>query len=400
MAHFRPITAQARPSTKDGEKVKKFYYCHHSPANAEGKYKTTYKIMYREDGTTLEYFETGKNAATKKQIEKLKWEANKLVALENQKYNEQLIFGIDVGLLEVPLADYWERYIDKSNLSNSSITNKKRALKLFRRFNETLRIGQLNREVSQDYYNFLLSTPSERSGGTTKITPNTANQYYNHYIQIVSVLKKDGVITKDITEVKKAKNRKTIKPYLSSEDLKILRETPMAEGNTVIRRAFLFGCYTGYRSGDLHKLKWSNIIEQDGRLYATTIMQKVNLYNSVPLNSLAESFIFDNEEGITRENYKDYSDQEIFKGYRQSNSEHQNRMLDIWIRIECKIDKKITPKDSRNAFAINFYKTTYDIVKTSRLLGHTDTKTTLGYLNGYGVNTKTRIDSSLEVPEF
>lgn len=400
MAHFKPITAVARPSNKNGEILKRFYYCYHKPKDLNGKYKPSYKIMLDRDGSRLEYFATGKNAATKKQIEKLKYLANNLVALENQKYNEQLIFGIDVGLLEVPLADYWERYIDKSNLSNSSITNKKRALNLFKRFNETLRIGQLNREVSQDYYNFLLNTPSERSGGTTKITPYTANQYYNHYIQIVSVLKKDGVITKNITEVKKARPSKTIKPYLSSEDLKILRETPMAEGNPVIRRAFLFGCYTGYRSGDLHRLKWSNIIEQDGRLYATTIMQKVNLYNTVPLNSLAESFIFDNEEGITRENYKDYSDQEIFKGYRKSNSEHQNRMLDIWIRIECKIDKKITPKDSRNAFAINFYKTTYDIVKTSRLLGHTDTKTTLHYLNSYGVNTKTRIDSSFEVPEF
>ena len=400
MAHSRPITAQTRPSKKDGEKVKKFYYCHHSPANAEGKYKTTYKVMYREDGTTLEYFETGKNAATKKQIEKLKWLANNLVALENQKFNEQKIYGVDITVLEVPLVNYWEKFIENSNLSNSSITLKRRALRLFKEFNSTIRIGQLNREVSQGYYNHLLNTPSERTGGVTKLSAYTANQYYNHYIQIVSVLKKDGVITKNITEITKSKPTIKIKPYLNSDELKILRETPMAEGNPVIRRAFLFGCYTGYRSGDIRKLKWSNIVEQNGQLYAQIIMQKVNQFNAVPLNSIAESILFENEDGITRDNYKDFANEEIFKGFRKSNSEHQNRMLDIWIRLQCKIDKKMTPKDSRNAFAINFYKTTYDIVRTSRLLGHTDTKTTLIYLRGYGVDSKTRIDSEFVVPEF
>lgn len=400
MAHFRPITAVARPSSKDGEKIKRFYYCYHKPPTKDGNYKPSYKIMLRADGSRIEYFVTGKKAASKKTIEKLKWEANNLVALENQKYNEQLIYGVDIALLEVPLVDYWEKTIDKLNLSQSSITNKKRALALFKKFDKDIRIGQLNREASQDYYNFLLATPSERSGGNTTITAYTANQYYNHYIHIISILRKDGIITKNITDITKAKPKKTIKPYLNSEDLKILRETPMTEGNPVIRRAFIFGCYTGFRSGDLHKIKWSNIKEQDGRLYATLVMQKVNDYNTVPLNSIAEAMIFDNDEGITRENFKEYADQEIFKGYSRSNNETQNAKLDLWIRVQCKIDKKLSPKDARNTFAINFYKSTYDLVRTSRLLGHSDTKTTLTYLRGFGVNTSSRIDSSFIVPEF
>jgi integrase len=397
MLYKNNITAITRPTkpNKDGVVYLEFYACHHLGKGSTKDYPRRLQMLYRKDGSKIRY---RKDKASKKEIESLKYEANQIVGALNVQYAEERLFGIDTSLLETPLYTYWSNYLDNAQFNNY-ITEKHHRMVCgwFGEKFPTLRINQLNSDISQQFYNHLLTFPSKRGGERAS---STAIQYLTKYKYIINRLKKEGLIKKDILDIRTQQIRKKIKPYLTAQELSVLYNTPITSGHNSIKRAFLFGCYTGLRSSDLTNLTWDKIVEQDGKLYVSLVMQKVNLFNSVQLNEVAEEMIFSNDEGINRSNFKKYSVEKVFSHYYGSNNQQQNLKIQRWIKEDCGINKHITPKVARDSFAINFYTSTFDILATSKLLGHTDTQTTMKYLNSYGVNTEGNAMKALQVPAF
>ena len=397
MSYKNNITTVVRPTkpNKDGVVYKVFCACHHLGKDTANKYRKKYQVLYRQDGSKIQYRE-GK--AKKNEIESLKYEANQQVGALNAQYAEERLFGIDTSLLETPLYTYWSNYLDNAQFDN--YTTEKHHRMVCEWFGEkfpTLRINQLNSDISQKFYNYLLKFPSKRGGERAS---STAKQYLTKYKYIINKLKKEGLVKKDIVDIRTQQVRLKIKPYLTAQELSVVYNTPMTLGHNSIKRAFLFGCYTGLRSSDLTNLTWDKIVEQDGKLYVSLVMQKVNLFNSVQLNEIAEEMLFSNDEGINRSNYSKHSGEKVFSHYYGSNNQQQNLKIQRWIKEDCSINKHITPKVARDSFAINYYTSTYDILATSKLLGHTDTITTMKYLNSYGVNTAGNAMKALQVPAF
>lgn len=397
MSYKNNITTVDRPTkpNKDGVVYRVFCACHHLGKDSQGKYRKKYQVLYRQDGSKIQYRQ-GK--AKKSEIESLKYEANQQVGALNAQYAEERLFGIDTSLLETPLYTYWSNYLDTVQFGNyTTLKHHRMVCDEFGRVFPTLRINQLNSDISQKFYNHLLTFPSKRGGDRAS---STAKQYLTKYKYIINRLKKEGLVKKDIVDIKTQQVRLKIKPYLTAQELSVLYHTPITVGHNSIKRAFLFGCYTGLRSSDLTNLTWDKIVEQDGKLYVSLVMQKVNLFNSVQLNEVAEEMIFSNDEGISRSNFKEYSGEKVFSHYYGSNNQQQNLKIQRWIKEDCGIDKHITPKVARDSFAINYYTSTFDILATSKLLGHTDTITTMKYLNSYGVNTAGNAMKALQVPAF
>jgi len=412
MSSKKSITAVARPQKANakGEVWMVFRKVYHlGKANKDGqtKYPIKTKNLFRKDGSKLEYL---RGKASKKQIENLKTEAEQLIAVENARLSEQKFYGVDISKLNQTLSSYWgnlitqweEQAVHNSDTSigiksYSTIATHKRVLEDLKAFRPEIQIGQLNTEFTQDFYYFMSKQPSYRGG---KRSPHTIDQYLTKYKFVVNRLKDAGLIKTNILKIDTIQKKKNYKPYLTIEEVKKLVDTPITKGRDSLRRAFIFSCTAGLRVSDIYALKWGDIVFDNGKYKVKFVMQKTNRYHTVHLNSVAVDMIFSNPEGITPENYLKHSKKQVFFGVTAPNNQGQNVKLSNYVKYDAGIDKHVTFKNGRDSFAVNYYIKTLDILATSRLLGHTTTRTTQEYLRSYGVVTNQVNDNTLIVPEL
>lgn len=121
-------------------------------------------------------------------------------------------------------------------------------------------------------------------------------------------------------------------------------------------RCFLFSCTTGLRYGDLKKFNLSSV--KDGIINIT--MHKTGLPVSVPISSKASIYLYEK------------------KWFRVYCNKVTNRTLKI-IGEKAGINKKITFHVARHTFATISITLGIPIEVVSKLLGHTDIKTTQIY---------------------
>lgn len=124
---------------------------------------------------------------------------------------------------------------------------------------------------------------------------------------------------------------------------------------------FLFSCTTGLRYSDMRRLKWEDIVDD----MIILNMHKTSLSVSIPISDKAKQIL------KTCANDR----QLVFKTYCNKVT---NRLLKEIIK-DCGITKKITFHVARHSFATISITLGIPIEVVSKLLGHTDLKTTQIY---------------------
>ena len=129
---------------------------------------------------------------------------------------------------------------------------------------------------------------------------------------------------------------------------------------------FLFGCYTGLRFSDIQRITWEDIKEDasNGKLYFNIEMKKTKDYVKGYLSQKALATMGTRAKGC------------IFPRVSPC-------YVDTMLKETAKavgINKNISFHTSRHSFAVNLLANGLDIYSVSRLLGHTDIKTTQIYL--------------------
>jgi len=158
--------------------------------------------------------------------------------------------------------------------------------------------------------------------------------------------------------------------YLTAPEVQRLANAPIhGELGAEVKRAFLFGCYTGFRISDLRTLVWGDIQRDPPQINKR--QEKTERKAFVPLHSVAWGIIDDKR----LHGYKD----PVFPALTKSKT-NTNEYLKKWAK-KAGIEKNIGWHTARHTFAVLSLESGAEIYTLSKLLGHTDVKTTQVYAN-------------------
>lgn len=166
------------------------------------------------------------------------------------------------------------------------------------------------------------------------------------------------------------KGKKTMsgrREFLTVKELKILIETPCRYD--IVKKAFLFSCFTGLRYSDMKSLKWSEIhTTADGKArYIEHRQVKTKKTVTIPLSEEALRWMPEQMEGIDQ----------VFHELKISTGTVED-VLKEWMK-DCEIDKHITYHCSRHTAATTLLTLGANLYVVSKLLGHSSIQMTEVY---------------------
>ena len=160
----------------------------------------------------------------------------------------------------------------------------------------------------------------------------------------------------DAKEKPKMKNGR--REFLTVEELRGLIKTPCRYN--IVKKAFLFSCFTGLRYSDMKSLRWSEIhTTADGKArYIEHRQVKTKKTVTIPLSDEALRWMPEQQEGIDQ----------VFHELKISPGTVED-VLKEWMK-DCKIDKHITYHCSRHTAATLAISAGAELYSVSKILGH------------------------------
>jgi Site-specific recombinase XerD len=251
------------------------------------------------------------------------------------------------------------------NSSLSIVTNWQRTLELLKSYSENkLLFSQLDNRFIEGFRAYLLSAPCGGSKSGT-ISHNTAATYFSIFKAALKQAFVDGYLTVDLSaKIKGIQEQESRREYLTVEELNTLAGTPCERD--ILKRAALFSALTGLRHCDIQKMCWKEI-QIDGeqaRLHFTQQKTKGVEYMPIP----AQALQLCGEQGEP--------DQLVFEDL--PDPAWISKPLKRWIEA-AGISKRITFHCFRHTYATLQLSSGTDIYTVSKMLGHTNVKTTQIY---------------------
>jgi integrase len=230
--------------------------------------------------------------------------------------------------------------------------------------NEPLLFANINLNLMEKFKQFLLRAPQGGNKNGT-ISTNTACSYYNIFKAALKQAFIEGYLPIDIAA--KSKNiqaEESRREHLTIDELNKLVETPCE--NPVIKRAALFSALTGLRHSDIMKMTWKEI-SKEGKHYRVNFTQKKTKgVEYMPISE--QAYYFCGEPG--------HPDELIFGGLPAPS--WISKPLSRWIEA-AGITKHITFHCFRHTYACLQLSNGTDLYTVSKLLGHTNIRTTQIY---------------------
>jgi site-specific recombinase XerD len=252
------------------------------------------------------------------------------------------------------------------NSSQSIIVNWNRVGELLKLFtnNQPLPFSQINLSKAEEIRRFMLTAPC---GGNKKgtVSHNTAATYYSIFKAGLKQAFVDGYLIVDISaKIKGIQDQESRREHLSVEELNILAETPC--DRPILKRAALFSALTGVRHCDIQKLKWKEIQVVGEQVRLNFTQQKTKGVEYMPISEQAYQLC--GEPGKPEQLvFEDLPDPSWISG-----------PLKRWIK-SAGITRNITFHCFRHTYATLQLAGGTDIYTVSKMLGHTNVKTTQIY---------------------
>lgn len=229
---------------------------------------------------------------------------------------------------------------------------------------ETFYFASITEGWCEDYKNFLLTVPSRKSD-KSKLAQNSAASYFSIFKAALHKSFIDGFLNVDISaRIKGIKEQETRREFLTVEELNTLATTPCDRAE--LKRAALFSALTGLRHCDIQKLQWKEIAINGDQSRLNFTQQKTKGVEYMPISQQALQLCG------TRGKPNDL----VFDGL--PDPAWISNPLKRWITA-AGITKKITFHCFRHTYATLQLSGGTDIYTVSKMLGHTDVKTTQIY---------------------
>ena len=232
-----------------------------------------------------------------------------------------------------------------------------------------LRLSEVDREFCRGFVTFLRTCKSHR--GKETISETTARLLMYRIAAAMDKAVVEGLIPNNPFRALEAKEKPKIRAsrreFLTVEELKVLIKTPCR--CDIVKRAFLFSCFTGLRYSDMKSLLWSEVhTAADGKtLYIEHRQVKTKKTVTIPLSDEALRWMPKQVDGIDQ----------VFHELKISTGTVEDVLKD-WIK-ECKIDKHITYHCSRHTAATTLLTLGANLYVVSKLMGHSSIQMTEVY---------------------
>ena len=360
------ITIQKREPDKNGHRALRLVYYHGSKTGRNGSraQKRSYEPLnlFLYDKPRLPA-EREHNKTVNQKAEAIR--AKRLLESESSRH------GLDDRTkLSASFFDYFDQLTDEKasgSKSNHSIwISTRHHLHRYHGLSE-LTFEQVDKRFLEGFRHYLQHEATTKSG--TKLAKNTTSSYFNKVRAALNQAYRDGIVRDNpVQQVKSIKPENTKRTYLTLEEVRALTKAECRY--EVLRRAFLFSCTTGLRWSDIHKLVWGEIEEFADGHYRIIFRQKklVNAGNSLQYLDLPDSAV----RLLNLENRGKPGDR-VFKGLKYDS--YTNVALAQWV-MRAGITKNVTFHAGRHTFAVNQLARGVDIYSLSRLLGHSELRTT------------------------
>ena len=273
------------------------------------------------------------------------------------------------------LVSWLEHYASsEEQLSASSTRSKKNAKARVEQYlasigKPDMLLAEVDREFCRGFIAFLRTCKYNK--GKKTISNTTARLMVNRIAAALNKAVVEGLIPsnpfKTLEAKEKPKKDSVAREFLTIEELKVLIKTPCRY--EIVKKAFLFSCFTGLRYSDVKSLRWSEIhTAADGKtLYIEHDQVKTKSRVTIPLSDEALKWMPKREAGI-----------DLVYHELRITATTVEVVLQEWME-NCQIDKHITYHCSRHTAATTLLTLGANLYVVSKLLGHSSIKMTEVY---------------------
>ena len=219
-------------------------------------------------------------------------------------------------------------------------------------------------QMMESFKNFMLTAPQ---GGNKSglVSQNTASTYFAIFKATVHQAFIDGYLDVDIAaKVKGIQGEESRREHLTIEELNLLAATPC--DYPMLKRAALFSALTGLRHCDIMKMKWRELSKEGDHYRINFDQKKTGGVEYMPIPDQAYHICGEPKD----------PDRLVFEGLQAPS--WINKPVKRWVEA-AGITKKITFHCFRHSYATNQLTEGTDLFTVSKMLGHTNIKTTQVY---------------------
>lgn len=236
-------------------------------------------------------------------------------------------------------------------------------LKIFTK-DKPLPFAQIDMHLIESFRDFLLKAPRGGNKSGT-ISQNTASTYFTLFKAALHQAFIDSYFDVDIAaKVKGISGVESRREYLTIEELNKLAATPCEY--PMLKKAAFFSALTGLRHSDIRKMTWKELSVEGDHYRINFTQRKTGGVEYMPISEQAYLIC-----GEPRE-----PDRLVFEGLQDPS--YINRPVKVWVEA-AGIKKHITFHCFRHSFATNQLTEGTDLYIISKMMGHTDIRTTQIY---------------------
>ena len=216
------------------------------------------------------------------------------------------------------------------------------------------------------YIDYLNNAMGKRGKQLAKVS---ANGYFRCFNCALNLAVKEEVIPYNpvtkISQDQRIKVPESTREYLTIPEVKVLMDADCKYPE--VKRAYLFSCFCGLRISDIYKLTWGDIVLDGEQYKVRVVMKKTAKALYLPLSATALRWLPGRGTGKDTDNVFVLPTQMLV-----------NYRLSAWAK-KAGITKRVTFHTARHTFATMELTAGADLYTTSKLLGHTNVKTTQIY---------------------
>lgn len=241
--------------------------------------------------------------------------------------------------------------------------------KILLTFRLNVRLSEIDKQFCLDMIDWFRNTYINKRTGTT-IGARTADTYCQRFRTALNEAVREGLIDKNpwnrLETIEKIKKPESKREYLTIDEIRSMIATDCPNG--LVKRAYLFSCFTGLRISDVRNLKWGDIYHENGQAFVSVVMKKTTKPLYIPLSGQALKWMPEKGEST--------SDDYVFGNLVNYGNVNEN--LKKWAEA-AGIRKHISYHTSRHSFATMMLTLGADLYTVSKLLGHSSVKHTQIY---------------------
>lgn len=259
-------------------------------------------------------------------------------------------------------------------------------------YKENAQLAEINRSFLCGFIDHLNTAKSSKK--EKPLSPTTKHLLYCRLVSVIKKAVADGLIIADPTRLITANERPSpeskSRVYLTLDEVqKIAEQQTENEAQERVKRAFLFSCFCGLRLCDIRRLRWCDILTgKDGKKQLDITQQKTKEPLYLPLSDNSLHWLPLQETAESPD-----GDKPIFPLPKTPTIENIIRR----ISKAAGITKYVTFHVARHTNATLLLTYGVDIYTVSKLLGHTNVRTTQIYAKVIDENKRNAVE---KIPEI